>query len=278
MLEHAAQRREMVRIGRLLYDRQLVVAAEGNLSVRLGGDHFLVTPAGAGKGFLTEIDLLEITSDGRPILRTVTAQNSTLGRPSSEWLLHREIYAHRPDVGAVCHAHPPWATAFAAAGQALDGCLLPEIVATLGVVPLARFGTPGSAELPAAVRDLVISHDALLLANHGVITVGPTMIDAYFRMESVERLAQITLLARLAGGEQRLTRAQAAAVRALAPSADRPQAPALCVPASADGKKATTHDPDESASGRPDQERDDLEALAERLAQDILAELARKSD
>ncbi len=278
MSAETALRREMVRIGRLLYDRQLIVAAEGNLSCRLGGDAFLITPAGACKGLLQAEDLLVVDAEGRAVTpgggRATAAAGSLpqAQRPSSEWLLHREIYAIRPGAAAVCHGHPPWATAFAAAGQALDACLLPEIVATLGRVPLAPYGTPGTTEVPRAVHDLIAGHDALLLANHGVVAVGDSLQDAYFRLESVERLAQITLLARLAGGESRLTATQAAAVRALAGQADpAATSPPVCVP-------AEEIPPPAARSPRSVQAAEtDLDALAERLAGEILSELRRLS-
>jgi L-fuculose-phosphate aldolase len=276
MSAETALRQEMVRIGRLLYDRQLIVAAEGNLSCRLGGDAFLITPSGVCKGFLKAEDLLVVDAEGRPAIagagRTATEslRMSIPPRPSSEWLLHREIYAIRPGVAAVCHGHPPWATAFAAAGQALDACLLPEIVATLGRVPLAPYGTPGTAEVPRAVHDLIAGHDALLLANHGVVAVGTSLQDAFFRLESVERMAQIMLLARLAGGESRLTATQAAAVRALAGDGD-PAAMGLpvCVPAEEPPTPATR------SPERAEAAEADLDDLAERLAREILAELRR---
>ncbi len=222
MSDEAALRAEMVRIGRLMYDHQLVVAAEGNLSARLGGDRFLVTPAGRCKGQLDEADPVPVDYGGRP-----AGGSPAEARPSSEWRLHREIYGVRADVAAVCHGHPPFATAFAAAGQALDGCLLPEVVATLGSVPLARYATPGTEEVPRAVRDLIAGHDALLLANHGVVAVGATLTEAFFRLETVERLAQVTLLARLAGGERRLGAGEVAALRG---GRDASQVSAPCVP------------------------------------------------
>lgn len=221
MADEAALRAELVRVGRLMYDRQLVVAAEGNLSARLGGDRFLVSPAGRCKGQLAASDPVAVDLQGRP-----AGPPAGTFRPSSEWRLHREIYSVRADVAAICHGHPSWATAFAAAGQALDGCLLPEVVATLGSVPLAPYATPGTEEVPRAVRDLIVGHDALLLANHGVVAVGATLNEACFRLETVERLAQVTLLARLAGGERRLGLAQVAALRG---DRDAPQAPSPCV-------------------------------------------------
>ncbi|MHB8078133.1 MAG: class II aldolase/adducin family protein [Candidatus Krumholzibacteriia bacterium] len=249
MADEAALRADMVRIGGLMYDRQLVVAAEGNLSARLGGDRFLVSPAGRCKGQLAAADPVAVDLQGRPV-------DAAAGpaRPSSEWRLHREIYGVRPDVAAICHGHPAWATAFAAAGQALDGCLLPEVVATLGAVPLAPYATPGTEEVPRAVRDLIAGHDALLLANHGVVAVGATLTEAFFRLETVERLAQVTLLARLAGGERRLGVAEVAALRG---DRDAPSAPAPCV---------TGNSPPPAG----------LDALAEGLVRGILQGLARR--
>jgi L-fuculose-phosphate aldolase len=250
MTDEAALRAEMVRIGRLMFDRQLVVAAEGNLSARLGGDRFLVTPAGHCKGELTAAAPVPVDLQGQP------AGDFPAGaRPSSEWRLHREIYGVRADVAAVCHGHPPWATAFAAAGQALDGCLLPEVVATLGAVPLAPYATPGTEEVPRAVRDLIAGHDTLLLANHGVVAVGATLAEAFFRLETVERLAQVTLLARLAGGERRLSGGEVAALRG---GRDAGHASAPCVTGG------------ESVPGG-------LDDLVEGLARGILQGMARRA-
>ena len=178
-------RREMVEIGRLMYEKGLIVAAEGNLSVRLGGHSFLVTPAGTNKGSLRVQDLLEIDDRGR----------SAQGTATSEWPLHRLIYAHRPDVLGICHAHPPWTTAFAAAGRDLDGSLLTETATLLARVPLAARALPGSEALAASVVPFIADHDAVLLGNHGVVTVGTDLRTAFSLLETVERLAQVTLLA-----------------------------------------------------------------------------------
>ena len=192
----ATVRRDMVRIGSLLYERRYVVAAEGNLSVRLGGDRFLVTPSGTCKGWLEIGDLLEIDGEARTLARD--------RRASSEWRLHRAIYAARSEVGAVCHAHPPFATACAAAGRDLDARVLTETAAMLGTVPLARPAVPGTDDVVESVRDLLTAAPALLLANHGVVAWGADLREAYFRLETVERLAEVTILAGLAGGVQPL--------------------------------------------------------------------------
>jgi L-fuculose-phosphate aldolase len=187
-------RKDMVATGRRMYDKGFIVAAEGNLSCRLGGHSYLVTPAGRGKGDLRVQDLLEIDAQGR------TPQ----GKPTSEWPLHREIYRLRPDVMAVCHAHSPWATAFAAAGRDLDGSLLTETASLLPRVPLASRSEPGTTALAASVAPFAPQHDAVLLGNHGVVTMGTDLQSAFYLLETVERLAQVTLLAEAAAGGSHL--------------------------------------------------------------------------
>jgi L-fuculose-phosphate aldolase len=183
-------RREMVAVGRRMYEKGLIVAAEGNLSVRLGGHSFLVTPAGRGKGSLRVQDLVEVDTQGR----------SPFGKATSEWPLHSRIYALRSDVRAVCHAHAPWATAFAAAGRDLDGSLLTETAALLPRVPLAARALPGTDALAGSVVPYIAANDAILLGSHGVVTVGADLSAAFNLLETGERLAQVTLLAEVAAG------------------------------------------------------------------------------
>ena len=183
-------RREMVEIGRLLEKKGLIVAAEGNMSVRLGGHSFLVTPAGKCKGELKVQDSLEIDFQGR----------CSRGRPTSEWPLHQEIYRLRPEIKAICHAHPPWATAFAAAGRDLDGKLLTETALILPKVPLAARSLPGTPEVAQSIHPHIGKHDAILLANHGAVAVGQTLREAFQLLQTVERLAQVTLLSEMAAG------------------------------------------------------------------------------
>lgn len=183
-------RREMIDVGKRLEKKGLIVAAEGNMSVRLGGHGFLVTPAGRCKGELKVQDLLEVDSQGR----------CSLGKATSEWPLHREIYQLRPDITAICHAHPPWATAFATAGRDLDGRLLTETAQQLPRVPLAPRALPGTPDLALSIQPLMGDHDAVLLANHGVVTVGNSLRAAFELLETVERLAQVTLLSEMAAG------------------------------------------------------------------------------
>lgn len=183
-------RREMVEVGRLMETKGLIVAAEGNMSVRLGGHSFLVTPAGRGKGELRVQDLLEVGDDG----------TSPHGRATSEWPLHFIIYNTRPDMKAICHAHSPWSTAFAAAGRDLDGNLLTETAQILPRVPLAPRSLPGTHEVAASVVPYIKDHDAVLLGNHGVVTVGKDLRAAFALLQTVERLAQVTLLSEMAAG------------------------------------------------------------------------------
>ena len=180
----------MVEVGRLMETKGLIVAAEGNMSVRLGGHSFLVTPAGRGKGELRVQDLLEVGDDG----------TSPHGRATSEWPLHFTIYNTRPDVKAICHAHSPWSTAFAAAGRDLDGNLLTETAQILPRVPLAPRSLPGTHEVAASVVPYIKDHDAVLLGNHGVVAVGSDLRAAFALLQTVERLAQVTLLSEMAAG------------------------------------------------------------------------------
>jgi L-fuculose-phosphate aldolase len=184
-------RRELCLIGRWMYERGYIVACEGNLSVRLHDGRILTTPTCMNKGMLEPEDLVVVDMDGRHLEGTRKA--------SSEALLHLLFYRMRTDVQAICHAHPATATGFATAGRALDEALLPEVIIGLGKIPLVRYATPGTPELSAAVEPYVENYDALLLANHGVVTCGPDLLTAFYRMETVEHTAKITLAAENAG-------------------------------------------------------------------------------
>ena len=178
-------------MGRWIYDRGYVAGTDGNISVRLDSRRILTSPTCLNKGMMTPGDLVIIDYDG--------AKVSGDRKPSSEMGMHLLIYRRRPDVGAICHAHPPTATGYAAAGIALNRAILAELVVTLGCVPLARYGTPGTPELAAAIEPLVPNHDAMLLANHGVVAYGHDLLTAFFRMGTVEHSARIGLVTRMLG-------------------------------------------------------------------------------
>ena len=179
--------------------RGLVVATEGNLSARLDDELVLTTPAGADKGRLKAEDLVVVDLGG--------AVHGP-GRPSTEIDMHLAVYAVRPDLRAICHGHPPHATAFAASHRALDACVLPEVVCTLGAVPLSDYGTPSTPEVGEGIRRFFRDHDAVLLRNHGVVAAAASPTGALYVMETVERLAQITWIAESLGGVKALSREQ----------------------------------------------------------------------
>lgn len=187
----AAIRDAIVEIGRRLYDRGLIGGNEGNVSVR-EGDALWVTPSGVCKGFLTPDMIVKTDLGGR--------QTEGRLRVSSEVQMHTAIYARRGDVKAVVHAHPPTATAFAVAGVPLDRPVIAEAVVTLGPVPVIPYGTPSTHELADNVGEAICDAHALLLANHGALAVGDDPWRAWERMETVEQLARISLLARQLGG------------------------------------------------------------------------------
>jgi len=193
-------RADIVEVGRRLWVRGFVASNDGNISVRLGPDRLLMTPASVSKGFMTPEMMVVTDLDGGLI-------SGAPGRkPSSEALMHLVAYRQRPDVGAVVHAHPPLATGFAVAGIPLDRAVLAEVVTTLGSIPIAKYGTPSTTELADTVAPYVKSHDGLLLANHGALALGRDLFGAYYKMETIEHFARISLTARLLGREHLLSR------------------------------------------------------------------------
>jgi len=199
-MDHAAARAALVSCGRRLDALGFAPATDGNVSTRVGPHALLVTPAGCEKGGLSPEELLLVDLEGTVV--------EGAGRPSTETPMHLFCYRRRGDVGGVVHAHPPVATAFAAAGVPLNAPVMPEIVLTVGAIPLVPYATPGTEELARALEPWVDDHDAFLLASHGVLTLGRDVREALHRMERVEHLAKVTLAARLLGGPRPLTDAQ----------------------------------------------------------------------
>ena len=194
-MDEQTARREIVRVGQLMYERSYVVSSDGNVSVRLDDGRIVATPTMTCKGRMTE-DSLAITD------REGKALNNR--KASSELAMHLLIYQERADVKAVCHAHPPHGTAFAVAGLAIDQPILSEVILTLGCVPLAEYGTPSTLELTEAMRPLVKHHNALLMANHGAVAYGADLWQAFDRLETLEHTAKIAILSRLLGGSKNL--------------------------------------------------------------------------
>jgi L-fuculose-phosphate aldolase len=198
MTAESTLRADIVEVGRRMYARAYTASNDGNISVRLGADRLLMTPKSVCKGFMTP-DMMCITDlDGRKLQGDRD--------PSSEMLMHLEVYRQRPDVQAVVHAHPPIATGFAVAGIPLTRAVLAEVLTTLGSIPIAEYATPSTQELPDAVRKYITAHDGMLLANHGALTVGADVYAAYYKMETIEHFAKISLVARLLGRENLIAR------------------------------------------------------------------------
>jgi L-fuculose-phosphate aldolase len=193
-------RADIVEIGRRLFSRGLVASNDGNISVRIDQARLITTPKSVSKGFMTPDMMVVVDYNGQKL--------SGDRDPSSELPMHLEIYRSRPDVNAVVHAHPPTATGFAVAGIPLTRAVLAEVVTTLGSIPIAEYGTPSTQELPDAVRKYIKAHDGLLLANHGAVTCGDTAMAAYYKMETIEHFAKISLVARLLGRENVLSRGE----------------------------------------------------------------------
>lgn len=191
-------RADMVEAGRRLYARAYVASNDGNISARLDDKRLLTTPKSVSKGFMTPDMMVIVDYDGKKVAGDREA--------SSELPMHLEIYRNRPDVNAVVHAHPPIATGFAVAGIPLTRAVLAEVVTTLGSIPIAEYGTPSTAELPEAVRKYIKAHDGMLLANHGAVTCCRTVMTAYYKMETIEHFAKISLVARLLGREHLFSR------------------------------------------------------------------------
>ena len=193
-------RADIVEVGRRLWARGYVASNDGNISVRLDDHRLITTPTNVSKGFMTP-DMMVITDmDGKWIAGE--------REPSSELKMHLEVYRNRPDARAVVHAHPPTATGFAVAGIALDRAVLAEVITTLGSIPIAEYATPSTEELPAAVRKFIKAHDGLLLANHGALALAGDVLSAYYRMETIEHFAKISLVARTLGRENLLSRGE----------------------------------------------------------------------
>jgi L-fuculose-phosphate aldolase len=190
-------RADVVRFCHLTYEKGYVASTDGNLSVRLPGGEIMCTPTMSNKGFVKADDLVVLDASGKKIRGE--------RKPSSEIAMHLLIYEMRPDVHAVVHNHPPCATAFAAAGIPLNKALISEVILALGCIPLAEYGTPGTPELTERLKPFVRSFDALLMANHGVVTYGATMEDAFNRMDTVEHFAKISIYTRILGQERLLS-------------------------------------------------------------------------
>ena len=191
-------KKEICDIGKRIYDHGFVAANDGNISVKVGPNEFYCTPTGVSKGYMTPDMIIKIDAEGNKIDGKLN--------PSSEIKMHMRVYARRPDIGAVVHAHPPYATSFAVMGTPLDQPIISEAVVSLGTVPVAEYGTPSTDELPEALEKYLPDYDAVLLEHHGALTYAADLTTAYMRMESVEFYAQLLYQTRMLGGPRLLSR------------------------------------------------------------------------
>lgn len=203
--------RDLVAVCRRIDAKGFVAATDGNVSARLPSGNILATPTSLNKGFVNVEDLIEVTLDpkdapqGKQIRGTRT--------PSTEIGMHLFIYRERKDINAVVHCHPIYATGFAAARIPLTPNVFPEVIVQLGDIPLADYATPSTEEVGESLRPFIEKHDAVLLSNHGVVTCGKDLWDAYFKMEKVEQIAQTLFVAKMLGGEKVLTEEQVAKLK-----------------------------------------------------------------
>ena len=176
----------IIEIGKRMYDKNYVAANDGNISCKVGPETIWTTCTGVSKGFLTQDMLVKMRLDGKILLGK--------NKPSSEVKMHIRVYQENPEVMAVTHAHPPIATSFAIAGISLDAAVLPEAIVQLGTVPIAKYAVPGSQEVPDSIAPFCKDYNAVLLSNHGALSWGKDLLEAYYRLESLEYYANILMI------------------------------------------------------------------------------------
>lgn len=186
-------------LGRRSYERAYVAANDGNISCRISADTILITPSGVSKGYMTDDMMVKVSLDGRVL---------TEGKPSSEMKMHLRIYREDPEIHGVTHLHPPFATAFSAAGIPLNRAILTEAVMAVGVVPVAPYALPGTEEVPESIAPFIHDYNAVLLANHGALSWGKDVYQSFYFMESMEQCARIQLYLRMLGSSGTLNGSQ----------------------------------------------------------------------
>ena len=202
MFDESEIRKQICEIGSRMYSRNMAAANDGNISVKLCHKEWLCTPTGCSKGFLSPDMICKVDAKGEPLMA------GGRYRPSSEIKMHMRVYEKRSDVNAVVHAHPAYATSFAACGIPLTQPILPEAVTLLGCVPIVKYGVPSTTELPDNIEVFLDNFDAVLLESHGALTWGRDLVTAYHLMESLEFYAQTLYQTKLLGGAKELSQSQ----------------------------------------------------------------------
>lgn len=200
MINEYEIKKQICDIGKRIYNRNMIAANDGNISVKLSENEYLCTPTGVSKGFMTPEFICKVDAKGNVL------QANKGYKPSSEIKMHMRVYEKRPDVGSVVHAHPTYATSFAIAGIPLTAPIMPEAVIALGSVPIAEYGTPSTVEIPDNLEKYLPYYDAVLLESHGALTWSVDLLSAYHKMESVEFYAELLFKARLLGGAKEFDR------------------------------------------------------------------------
>lgn len=198
---HEALKKDLVDVAALCYERRYICGTEGNFSIRLDENLILTTPASTCKGRLRADELVLTDLEGKPIEPSVR-------KPSTELAMHITAYKQRPDVRAIVHAHPTVAVGFTVAGKSLAKCVLPEVVCTLGSIPVAPYATPSTDEVSKSIEELVTTYDALVMDHHGALALGKDIWDAYYKLETLEHHAETMMVAHLLGGVQTLRKSQ----------------------------------------------------------------------
>jgi len=187
MVSEWQARKDIVNIGKKIYDKDFVAATDGNISARLNGNRLLITASGSCLGELKPDELIFIDLEGSKL--------SGSGKPTGEVSMHLAAYRERPDIQAVVHAHPPITTGFTVAGHSLAQCIIPEVVLIFGTIPTTEYATISTDEGAEVIRKLIKNHDALVLDRHGTLTVGADLTAAFHKLEKVEYCARVTLTA-----------------------------------------------------------------------------------
>lgn len=203
-------RKEIIEVCRRAYEKGFVAAYDGNMSARVSKNSILITPSRKCKGDLCQRDLIEIDTTGKMVLGE--------GKPSTELKLHLEIYKQRKEINSVCHCHPVFASAFATANVEINVKVLPEAYLTFEEIPVCRYSAPSTEELAESIKPFIKKSNALLLANHGAVTIGKTVMEAYYYMEKLEHTAKTLYLSRALGGAKELDEDELIKLKTLAES------------------------------------------------------------
>jgi L-fuculose-phosphate aldolase len=190
-------RSDIIEICKRVHANGWVASNDGNISIKISPNEVICTPTGMSKGYLTPDQLVKVDMEGNKLEGELEA--------SSEVKIHLDVYRNKKGINSAVHAHPPYSTAYAVAGMPLDQCVIPEIIVSLGSIPLTEYGTPSTHEIPDNIRKYLQDHNAFLLENHGAFAIGADVYQAYYRMESMELFAKISLLAKMLGNVKNIS-------------------------------------------------------------------------